>query len=54
MEGLCRECLIADMGNGFGYTNSSFSLPRADKVSCRMNVYRGELSRMTSKGFIEV
>jgi hypothetical protein len=42
------------MGKGFGYINSSFSLFRADKVSFRMNIYREELSRITSKGFIEV
>jgi hypothetical protein len=46
--------LIADMEKGFCYTNSSFSLSRADKVLSTMNVYRGELNRMTTKGFIEV
>jgi hypothetical protein len=51
---LCRVCLVIDMGKRFGHTNSSFSLARADKVLCMMNVCRGELSRMTTKGFIEV
>jgi hypothetical protein len=46
--------LIANMEKGFGYTNSSFSLFRADKVLSMMNVYRGELNRMTTKRFIEV
>jgi hypothetical protein len=39
---------------GFGNINSSFSLPRADKVLCMMDVGRGELSRTTTKGFIEM
>jgi hypothetical protein len=43
-----------NIGNGFGHIDNSFSLSRADMVSYTMNVHREELSRMTTKGFMEV